>query len=118
MLWGEEITEVSENDVFDFKEQLDNFHEEIKINSEFEYKNIVENVKHHFELDDSSSDEIEKSVSFLIFSLIFDKENITIQGKKLLDFLVELPEKRNANVICWYLNLLVIIYTIYSTIKS
>ena len=114
-LWGCDITELSEKDVYSFKDHLDEFEKELNIDSNYELKTTVENIKEHFELDNSFNLWIKKSLIFLLISTaaFANTENIAIQAKFILNFLMTLPKNEIINTIIWYANLVCLIHSIY-----
>lgn len=117
-LLGENDSTISNEDIEEFRENLDEFQQELEINPNPQVDIILQNVKQSPELENIEAKDIEKSISFLLISSASTDKTISDQAKAILKFLFELPQNKNAAIIGWYLGIISSIITIYSYVQG
>ncbi len=117
-LWGKNDSTISNEDIEEFRENLDEFQQELEINPNPQVNIILQNAKQYPELENIEAKDIEKSISFLLISSASTDKTISDQAKVVLKFLFELPQNKNAAIIGWYLGIISSIITIYSFVQG
>lgn len=117
-LWGKNDSTISNEDIEEFRENLDEFQQELETNPNPQVNIILQNAKQYPELENIEAKDIEKSISFLLISSASTDKTISDQAKVVLKFLFELPQNKNAAIIGWYLGIISSIITIYSFVQG
>ena len=117
-LWGKNDSTISNEDIEEFRENLDEFQQGLEINPNPQVNIILQNAKQSPEFENIEAKDIEKSISFLLISSVSTDKTISDQAKVILKFLFELPQNKNAAIIGWYLGIISSIITIYSYVQG
>lgn len=117
-IWYNTDRTISEDDIIEFKENIDSLKVKDNNSLDSEISTIVENIKQYPEFNPVVDEAIQDFINFLAVSSLSEDDTISKTAKAIFNSLKELPNNKIIGVIVWYLSFFSTIITIVSFIKE